>query len=153
MNYNEIQPQLYIGSYPQDKSDIKKLHAELNIVGVLCLQSRYDFTDLGVDADELRAGYLAHEIEWQQVPIVDLDDRSLGDRLPCAVRVLAQLMKRGGAVFVHCTAGYCRAPTVVAAYLHRVQGLDVDDAVAIVCRARRCHPSAQAIREADWDAV
>jgi len=38
--------------------------------------------------------------------------------LPDSVAVLERMLKQGHSVYVHCSAGVNRSPTVVAAYLH-----------------------------------
>ncbi len=59
------------------------------------------------------------------------------DACPEAVRTLGSLLSDGHRTYVHCTAGINRAPLVVLAYLTFVEGMAIDDAIALIHEARR----------------
>jgi protein-tyrosine phosphatase len=50
--------------------------------------------------------------------VTDFDSLDLKRQLPVCVMVLDELVSAGYRVYVHCTAGVTRSPTVIAAYLH-----------------------------------
>ena len=56
--------------------------------------------------------------------------------LPAAVAEIADEIRRGGAVLVHCAMGKQRSATVVAAYLMAQHSLGVDEAIDFV-RSKR----------------
>ena len=79
------------------------------------------------------------------VPLRDFDPDAQRRGLPDAVRALATLLARGHRTYVHCTAGVNRGPLVVLGYLTFVEGMPVDDALALIRRAR---PEAAPYRDA-----
>jgi atypical dual specificity phosphatase len=85
-----------------------------------------------------------------RLPIRDFDPVDLRAKLPAAVRALRALLLAGYTVYLHCSAGTGRSPTVAIAYLHRVLGWDLGRAVAYVQRRRYCIPNPDAIRLAEW---
>jgi protein-tyrosine phosphatase len=87
-------------------------------------------------AREVAHAELAITLLW--VPIVDCDDVSLQDRLPVAVAALEELRRRPPerVVFVHCSAGVQRSPTVVVAHLAWHLGHELEAAVPLIRAAR-----------------
>ncbi|RMG45621.1 MAG: hypothetical protein D6723_18220 [Acidobacteria bacterium] len=150
IDYDQIFPELLIGSYPQDEEDVKRLR-ESGVTAVLNLQTDEDFDYLGVDWPALEAAYWKYGIQLRRVPIIDHDPIDLREKLPQAVRTLSQLLAADHTVYVHCTAGVGRSPAVVIAYLHWCRGWDLDRAVTSVKQHRPCSPSLEAIRGATED--
>lgn len=146
MDYNRILPEIVVGSYPQSADDIDRLKRDSGITAVFNLQTDEDLRYLGLDWDSLQAHYAACGIEPRRVPVRDFDPVDLREKLPECVRVLNQLLAAGHSVYVHCTAGAGRSPTVVIAYLHWCRGWDLDEAVAHVTHCRPCSPNVEAIR-------
>ncbi|MCZ6451594.1 MAG: dual specificity protein phosphatase family protein, partial [Deltaproteobacteria bacterium] len=100
----------------------------------------------GRDWGSLQDHYRASGIELRRVPVRDFDPTDLREKLPECVRVLDQLLKEGRLVYVHCTAGAGRSPTVVIAHLHWCRNWDLDEAVAFVKKYRTCSPNVETIR-------
>ena len=69
-------------------------------------------------------------------------------KLEGAVNLLDQLLKVGHCVYVHCTAGLNRAPSVVISHLAWNRGMDLDAAHRHVAQSRYCEPYLDAIRRA-----
>jgi hypothetical protein len=152
MDFDQILPNLYVGSYPEDTSDIDRLHAA-GITAVLSLQSEEDCDYLGLETADLAGRYASLGLETRRVSIRDFDDGDLRDKLPVAVETLAELLEDGHAGFVHCTAGVNRSPSVVICYLHWMLGWDLQRAAEHVTSCRRCDPMMTVIRQAtdDWE--
>ena len=142
MDYNRILPELFLGSYPKDNSELDLLRQRSGITAVLNLQTDEDMRDWG----SLQDHYRASGIELRRVPVRDFDPTDLREKLPECVRVLDQLLKEGRLVYVHCTAGAGRSPTVVIAHLHWCRNWDLDEAVAFVKKYRTCSPNVETIR-------
>jgi len=69
---------------------------------------------------KLLAAYKLAAIELRRIPIPDFDRHVLGMHLPQAVEELEDaLAPSSGKVYVHCTAGINRGPTLAAAILSR----------------------------------
>ena len=67
-------------------------------------------------------------------------------KLCACIDALNELLAGGHTVYLHCTAGIGRAPTVAIGYLHFHLGWELDVAVAHVKRLRECNPHLEALR-------
>jgi len=150
MDVSKILPNLYVGSHPACKSEIDGLK-DAGITAVLNVQTDDDFRYLGSDWSSQRAYYFAQRMEIRRVPIRDFDEDALRDELPRAVRELDRLLRAGHVVYVHCTAGANRSPTVVIAYLHWVRQRSLEEAEQFVQGRHPCMPVTGVIRLAAWD--
>jgi protein-tyrosine phosphatase len=150
MYHSQILPNLFVGAYPRSSDDIDDLK-EIGINAVLNLQTDDDFRYLDIDWDALRARYFAQHIKVRRIPIRDFDDDELREHLPVAVRELNKLAQDGRTVYVHCSAGANRSPTVVIAYLHWVLGKTLKEADRHVRKCHRCLPVTGLIRQAKWE--
>jgi protein-tyrosine phosphatase len=151
MDYDQILPELFVGSHPASSDEIDRLQAESDITAVLNVQTDGDMQYVNLDWGSLQAHYTARGIELRRVPVRDFDPVDLREKLPACVRVLNQLLAAGRPVYVHCTAGAGRSPSVVIAYLHWCRGWDLDEAVAHVKHRRPCSPNVEAIQLATQD--
>jgi protein-tyrosine phosphatase len=120
----------------------------LGITAILSLQTEEDMGKRGT-WDEKAA--LAANLAFRNVPVEDFDSADLQFKLPECVLALQELPKTGHAVYLHCTAGASRSPTVAAAYLHWCLAWPLKQAVAHVREVRDCSPNTQAIQSAHWE--
>ena len=74
----------------------------------------------------MRAGITA-----ERVPIRDFDKRDLLGHIDPALAALDGLLSAGHRVYVHCTAGLNRSPTVCVAHYARALGLDAAHAFVL----------------------
>jgi protein-tyrosine phosphatase len=148
MDFNQVLPTVYVGSCPQTTYDIDRLDRELGVTGVLNLQTDDDYENLGCDWGALASHYAGKGIEVRRVPIGDFDSQDLCLQLPLAVRALDDLLRDGRFVYVHCTQGVGRAPSVVVAYLHWIVQLDLNEAAEHLLHCRRCVPDVDAVYDA-----
>ncbi len=151
MDYDQILPQLLVGSCPKSSDDIDKLRRETGITAVLNLQTDEDLRYCNFAWQPLQAHYTACGIELQRIPVRDFDPVDLQAKLPECARVLNQLLTAGHSVYVHCTAGAGRSPTVAIAYLIWCGGWELDEAVAYVTQRRPCSPNVDVIHLATRD--
>ena len=84
----------------------------------------------------------------RRVPVRDFDPDDLRKRLPACVQELHDLLSAGYIVYLHCTAGCGRSPTVAIAYLIWHRGVALADAWAYVRSRRDCSPTIEAILSA-----
>jgi protein-tyrosine phosphatase len=140
-----VTPRLLVGEYatPADAAWLRRAH---DVGAVLCLQEEIDLARCGLAAAELRRAYARHHIEFHHLPIADGEDASLRAQLDLAVTVLGEAIDRGQRVYVHCSAGMNRAPTVAIAYLHRVAGLSLEAAHELMRSRRPCVPYMTVLR-------
>jgi len=92
-------------------------------------------------------------VELRRVPVRDFDQDDLRRDLPECVQALRELIDDGHTVYVHCTAGMGRSPTVVVAYLYWIEQRELEEAAVHVSRCRPCSPDLEAIRLAEGDAA
>jgi len=151
MDSDRILPQLVVGSYPETIDDIESLKQDFGVTAVLNLQTDDDIDELNLAWPALEDHYRRSGVELRRVPVRDFDQDDLRRKLPQCVRALGELVDAGHTVYVHCTAGMGRSPSVVAAYLHWVEQWDLDEAIRHLYRCRPCSPDAQAIRLAGND--
>lgn len=148
INFSPIQPDLFVGTYPQGPVDVERLNA-MGITAVLNLQTDEDFTSLGLDWSRLQRAYIDVDLVLQRHPMRDFDPEDQRTRLCGAVDQLARLLTVQHRVYVHCTAGVGRAPAVAIGYLSWHQGWRLDQAYEYVRQQRDCNPYMEAIRWAD----
>jgi hypothetical protein len=151
MDYNQVLSQLFVGSYPESRGDIDRLRQESDITAILNLQTDEDMSYFKIDWERLQMLYAARGITVQRVPVKDFDPADLREKLPACVKALNDLLAAGHSVYVHCSAGVNRSPTVVIAYLYWCRDLDLNEAAAYVNQRRSCSPDVEAIRLATQD--
>ncbi len=140
---SQILPNLFVGSYPADPKDIERLKRD-GVTAVLSVQTDEDLAYGGIG--EAQAG-----MEFRRVPVRDFDPGDLRRNLPRCAEVLDELLRQGHTVYVHCSMGVNRSPSVVIAYLHWVQGWDLERAAEHVLERRWCDPYLEAVRLASGD--
>ncbi|HLK11304.1 MAG TPA: dual specificity protein phosphatase family protein [Candidatus Binatia bacterium] len=134
-----IRPGLLVGPYPVAE-DAAWLRGEHAVSAVVSLQDDADLASKGLVLGDLTGAYAAAGIAFHRIPIPDGDEASLAARLDDALALLDALRRAGGRVYLHCNAGFNRAPTVAIAYLHVHEGLPLAAAAALVKRLRPCVP-------------
>lgn len=147
MDYAIVLPELYVGSCPKGRVHVELLRND-GVTAVECLQTEEDFWYLGIDWPTVLQWYREFGIEVVHCPIIDGDPEDLAAKLPAAVNSLAELIRHGHRVYLHCTAGVGRAPSVAVAYLHWVRGWPLERALEHMKTVRDCDPNRWAIEEA-----
>ena len=74
------------------------------------------------------------------MPITDFDKADLLNNLDTAVGALSESVAEGGKVYVHCSAGLNRSPTVIIGYLIRHREMTLEDALQWVTSRHNCVP-------------
>ncbi|HTS34655.1 MAG TPA: dual specificity protein phosphatase family protein [Candidatus Solibacter sp.] len=139
---------LSVGPCPDDVADFEELKLR-GISAILSLQSAEDVeNDAGWEPATAQAAGLA----FRNVPVMDFDSLDLKLRLPRCVQVLDEMVRAGQRIYLHCTAGVSRSPTVAAAYLHWCMNWPLDEALDHLKKMRNCCPLADVIRSAHWPA-
>jgi protein-tyrosine phosphatase len=150
LTYAQILPRLFIGSHPRTVEDIEWLRREAGITAVLNIHTDDDMRSVNLDFPPLQAHYKANGIVLRRAPMVE-EQVELRAKLYQAILALSELLAEGHTVYLHCTAGIGRAPTVAIGYLHTCLGWELDDAVTHVKLARQCAPHVEALRLAIAD--
>lgn len=150
MDYAQILARLSIGPHPQLIEDIETLRRGSRVTAVLNLQTDEDMRDRKIPWELLEGYYRTCGIELCRVPVRD-EVAALEQRLCDCVRALDQLLQARHSVYLHCTFGLGRSPTVAIAYLHWCLGWGLRAAATYVKQLRPCTPSLEAIELSMWD--
>jgi protein-tyrosine phosphatase len=147
MKVDCVVPNLFVGPDPRDIEDFEHLRS-LKITAILSLQTEDDLRNRGAGWE--RKSAMAAGLAFRNVPVQDFDSADLQRKLPECVFALDGMLKAGHSVYVHCTAGVSRSPTVAAAYLHWCLDWPLKRALARVRKVRHCSPNSGVISRADW---
>ena len=139
---------IFVGTCPTNFVDVQRLK-QAGITAVLNLQSDGDFGKTRINWQAMEQHYQTSEILVYRVKIVDFDDDDLARNLPGATQILADIIDNGHCVYVHCTAGMQRSPSVVIGYLAWNRRFGLDEAVKLVMTARNCDPPLAVLRSVD----
>jgi protein-tyrosine phosphatase len=137
-----VRPTLFFGPsvHPPDLPRLR--HA--GITAVFSLQEAGH--DLPATAIDRMRRACAPGIEFHNVGVPDYDPVALIDRLSSALAALHDLLDGGRVVYVHCSEGVNRAPSVALAHLVVREGLSVEEALAEIRRADPgAHPYAELV--------
>ncbi len=148
MDYHQIVAGLYVGIYPACCDDVIRLREDTAINTVLNVQTDEDIRCQEIDWPAIVACYQQHGIELHRVPIRDFDPVDLCEKLPECVYTLNDLLGSGQRVYLHCTAGVGRSPSIAVAYLHWCKDWSLEDAASFVKKQRYSVPNIMAIQEA-----
>ena len=145
MNWTRILPDLYLGSCPQSLHDLDT-REELGIGVVVNLQLDTDMIEHSLPWPELERHYQARRFTAIRVEMNDQEPWSVTQGLSDAVSALHEALNDGWAVYLHCTSGVNRAPTVAIAYLAASHGgMDLGESTSYVTTRRACLPFVDAI--------
>lgn len=143
-NVSAIVSGLLVGEYPT-VDDIAWLRDVHGVTAVVNLQDHPDLVSKGLEAEALRAACRDLGMQWHHVPVPDGNAVALRRRLETALPLLGRLSSAGECIYLHCNAGYNRAPTVAIAHLHVNCGLSREAAVHAVTARRVCVPYLEVI--------
>jgi protein-tyrosine phosphatase len=140
-----VTPELWVGPYPDDRADFDFLKSQ-GITAILSLQTPEDLPQREPGWEESAAQ--SASLAFKNVPVTDFDTLDLKYQLPKCVKALDDLLSAGHRVYLHCTAGVNRSPTVAAAYLHWCLDWPLEQALAHVKEVRNCVPLGDVIQRA-----
>jgi protein-tyrosine phosphatase len=148
MYYSRILPTLYLGPCPRSPNDVDDLTHQIGITAVLNLQSDEDFQYWKIGWPAILDQYLARSILVRRVQVRDFDTVDLREKLGECVQGLQGLLDSNHKVYLHCTAGAGRSPSVAIAYLAWCRGKNLEEAASYVMKRHKCVPDLEAIYSA-----
>ena len=148
LSYNEIWPGLYVGSMVRGPDEVIHLKS-IGVTAVVNLQSDEDLDERAVQWDLLWRFYVSRKIKVVRYAIDDFSPSALSKKIEGAVNELDKLFKEGHTVYLHCTMGINRSPSVAIAWRMREEKVPMADAVEQFQRERACHPYPEVLEA--WD--
>ncbi len=147
LNYDEIVPGLIVGACPDDLGDVFEIKGA-GATALLSLQTDEDLAARGYEWTEVEAWCRRAGIVAVREPVRDFDPEHLSERIPDCARTLDRLLAEGHTVYLHCTAGMQRSPSVAIAWLVWKRGMPFEQAYALVTRRRYSEPNRESIQAA-----
>lgn len=139
VDYAAITEQLWVGSYPQSPEDVLHLKSE-GVDAILNLQSDDDLNGRAINWDLFWKFYVSQGFQVKRVKIQDFEPDDLEAHLPEGVAALDELLSAGRRVYLHCTAGLNRSPTVAIAWLVTHRGMTLKEALEFFTERRTIYP-------------
>jgi len=146
IEFARVNPTLFVGTCPSNELDIKQIRL-MGVTGVLNLQTDEDFVKWKVNYPQVEQASYDFDLVIQRMPIIDFDDEDLTQHLPAAVNLLHRLIAVGHTIYLHCTAGRDRSPTVAVAYLAKYKNMTVEQAKDHLESLRACRPKIEIIEQ------
>ncbi|MEW6269838.1 MAG: dual specificity protein phosphatase family protein [Thermodesulfobacteriota bacterium] len=135
---------LLVGEYPTP-GDAAWLRDTHGIEVVVSLQDDADLASKNLALAELVRAYAEAGIAFHHHPVADGDVEELAARLPAVLARLHEVLDAGRRAYLHCNAGFNRAPTVAIAYLRSSRGLSHEEAWRLMKERRSCAPYRRAL--------
>lgn len=144
INYSRILKNLIVGSCPVLREDVRALKEE-GVTAVLNLQTDDDFDYWNIDWEDLKGAYDESRILALRYPIRDFDMAHLRERLQGGMDLLDEMLENH-TVYLHCSAGINRSPTVAIAFIMRDMDMGMEEAVGHFRERHYCEPYVEALR-------
>jgi hypothetical protein len=119
--YCQVTPAVFVG--PQYRKLGKRALVRWGITASVNMRIEYDDALHGLTLDQ-----------YCYLPTVD-DQAPTLDQLERGVEFIHQVVSKGGKVYIHCTGGIGRAPSMAAAYFIN-QGMKLEDAIQLITETR-----------------
>jgi protein-tyrosine phosphatase len=145
IEFTQITPDLFVGTCPRTAIDLNQI-SSMGATGIVSLQTDDDFRKWDVDFPTLEKSSYEINLPIARHPITDFDDDDLEARLLSAVDTVYRMIAVGHRIYLHCTAGQERAPSVAAAYLCKHKNMTVEQAVTKLKSERECSPKKAVIK-------
>ena len=146
IEFSKITPELFVGTCPRTAIDLNQIRLA-GVTGIVSVQTDQDFVTWDIDFEGLKQASYDLELPIARHPIIDFDDADLKKNLLAVVDTVHRMIAVGHRLYLHCTAGQERAPTVAAAYLCRHKGMSARQAVDVLKSERDCLPKLHIIDE------
>jgi len=145
LSYNDLGHGIFLGACPKGADDASFIRKDLGIDVVVNLQTDEDFRALGLRWESMWRAIVSERMNVLRVPIRDLDSQDLSEMLGAAVETVVEALKMDNRIYLHCTVGINRSPTVAIAVLAGPLGMGYEGARDHV---RACRPKVVPDRDA-----
>ncbi len=126
LEYSRITDSIYVG--PQHRRNGKRALMQAGITHTVNMRSEFDDAAHGLTLGDSRTD------DYCYLPTID-DEPILDAHLVKGIDFIAGAVKNGGKVYIHCTAGVGRAPSMAAAYFIN-EGYTLGEALTLIRASR-----------------
>ena len=126
LDYSRVTDSLYVG--PQHRINGRRVLLQAGITHTVSMRSEFDDAAHGLTLDD------APHDRYCYLPTVD-DEPISAAHIARGIEFIHGAIDGGGKVYIHCSAGVGRAPSMAAAYLIST-GYGMNDALELIRRAR-----------------
>jgi atypical dual specificity phosphatase len=146
LDCNEVIPnRLWVGGYVRPE-DVRFLR-QMEITSVVNLQSDRVLSVYGIKHQKALKAFSQVDIELRGSPPLTLTSKACQKNLPQAVEELEKSACAARAkVYVHCSAGINRGPTLAAAYLIKQEAMSAQEAYDFLVARRDCNPYLEVLK-------
>ncbi len=161
-SFDKLAERLWVGSYPTGPQDFATLK-EHGVAGVLSLQTEGDIRSSGLLPKTVWHLAISSGLDYERFEIRDFVEDAVWRAIVTAMGKLHELFEMlddEEQVYVHCTAGINRSPSVALGYAMLRDGLTADE---VLERARAARPQIRPYeavlrelerdRDANWQRV
>lgn len=126
LGYSRVTDSLYVG--PQYRRNGRRALLRAGITHIVNMRSEFDDAEHGLTLGDVASDQYCH------LPTVD--DEPISDRhIAKGIEFIDRAVRGGGRVYIHCSAGVGRAPSMAAAYLISC-GYSAEDALGQIRKVR-----------------
>ena len=140
LSYCDLGDGLYLGSCPRTPEHIRHLAEALSVRHVVNLQTDEDLKGLGLRWELLWRALVMNGLEVRRAPIIDFNDGELERGISKALQELDAAMTKEGGVYLHCTAGLNRSPSIALVHLAVRRKMGLIAALEYLYERHRCQP-------------
>ncbi len=147
MDFAQVLPALFVGSHPKTIDDIERLRSEFAVTAVVNLQTDEDMASVGLLWQPLEEHYKKAALRLVRLPVKEEQAEMVARFSDCVSMLHELLSSDSDTVYLHCTAGIARSPTVAIGHLHWGLGWGWEQAIAHLKQVReKCSPHLDALR-------
>ena len=136
LNWDQVTPSIVIGSCPMVSEDLKRVHSETGVSGVLSLQHDDCLAYWNINYQVMQRTGTELGMVMERWPIRDFDIADMRRQLSAAISKLAKMINNNHKVYLHCTAGLGRSTLVALGYLTLVENYSQEEAIQLILKTR-----------------
>lgn len=126
LKYSRVTDSIYVG--PQHRVNGKHALERAGITHIINLRSEFDDRSYGLTIGEAQSDTYCY------LPTID-DDPISAEDIETGIAFIGSAIENGGKVYIHCSAGVGRAPSMAAAFLIS-KGCGTEEALELIRQAR-----------------
>ena len=126
LKYSHVTDSIYVG--PQHRASGKRALEQAGFTHIINMRSEFDDEPYGLTLGDVRSDNYCY------LPTIDDDPISV-EHIEKGIAYIGNAIESGGKVYIHCSAGVGRAPSMAAAFLIS-EGYSTEEALELIRQAR-----------------